>query len=417
VPITVRVRNVQSIADATVEIDGFTVITGANNSGKTAMMRAIRGVFTNAPPGALVRHGAAHLTVDITFDNGDTITWEKGWEKPGHKGKTINSYTVNGKVLENVGRGVPPEVEALGVRQIQAGSDKLWPQIANQFSGTLFLVGSTGSSVAEAVADVERVGKLSAALKKSESDRRSIASTLKVRRKDSETLGEELTLFEGLDSVTDAVETIEKTLTGAQRVKRGIEGMSAIRDSLRSAQGRVEALAGVSEVPVPDGEAADTVLSVRDEIQVLGKIQRRLGIQQGVVDALGGVTDVTLPSEGEGALKVQKGLQVLVGLRDRKQRVQRTIDALEGAEMIGLPADRLIRQVEKIRTALQFYREAKSRLDKAHAEVERLEKEFEETSQEHASADSEVILFIDELGMCPTCRRGTEDGHSHEVVA
>ena len=41
--VTARVQNFQSVEDATIVIDGLTVITGTNNSGKTAVMRAIRG--------------------------------------------------------------------------------------------------------------------------------------------------------------------------------------------------------------------------------------------------------------------------------------------------------------------------------------------------------------------------------------
>ena len=81
--VQVRLKNFQSIEDASLRVEGLTVITGTNHSGKTAVMRAIRGLFTNAPAGPLVRHGAAHLTVALTFDDGTEVVWEKGWEKPG----------------------------------------------------------------------------------------------------------------------------------------------------------------------------------------------------------------------------------------------------------------------------------------------------------------------------------------------
>ena len=182
--VTARIQNFQSIVDVTIVIDGLTVITGTNHSGKTAVMRAIRGVFTNASAGPLVRHGCAHLSVALAFGDGTTILWEKGWEKPSRNGKTVNRYTINGKQIAAVGRCVPPEVEALGVREVQAASDRVWPQIADQFDGALFLVNRPGSAVAEALSDVERVGKLTTALKESEKDRRLVSAELKVRRKD-----------------------------------------------------------------------------------------------------------------------------------------------------------------------------------------------------------------------------------------
>ena len=94
---TVHVRDFQSIQDAIIIIDGFTVVTGPNNSGKSALQRAIRGVFTNPPAGSLVRHGAKYLSVTITFSDGQTVCWEKG--------SKVNRYIVNGKLIDNVGRG------------------------------------------------------------------------------------------------------------------------------------------------------------------------------------------------------------------------------------------------------------------------------------------------------------------------
>ncbi len=41
--VKVRVKNFQSIREAEVEVKGLTVITGPNNSGKTAFMRAVKG--------------------------------------------------------------------------------------------------------------------------------------------------------------------------------------------------------------------------------------------------------------------------------------------------------------------------------------------------------------------------------------
>ena len=66
----VTVENFQSIKRAEIDVDGFTVITGPNNSGKTALMRAIRGAFQNAPGSAFIRHGEKECRVEV--DLGDT---------------------------------------------------------------------------------------------------------------------------------------------------------------------------------------------------------------------------------------------------------------------------------------------------------------------------------------------------------
>ena len=169
-PVRIRARNFQSIEDAEIVVDRFTVVTGPNNSGKTALQRAVQGVFTNPSGDAFVRHGAERLIVDIDFGNDETVRWEKG-------PKVKPTYTVKGKVI-NPGRQVPTEVLALGIQPIQAGAIAVWPQVAPQFTGQMFLLDLPGSAIAEAVADVERVGQLTQALRLADSDKRSASSEL-----------------------------------------------------------------------------------------------------------------------------------------------------------------------------------------------------------------------------------------------
>ena len=144
----VTVKNFQSIKEAELEVNGFTVITGANNSGKTALMRAIKGAFQNTKGTAFVRHGEDRCRVEIEFEDG-SFAWEKGKGKP--------AYEIDGKVV-NPGKTIPDEVSALGVRPIKAGpAGDVWPQIAPQFTGQVFLVDKHGSALAEAVAATSKL--------------------------------------------------------------------------------------------------------------------------------------------------------------------------------------------------------------------------------------------------------------------
>ena len=72
--VTVKVRNFQSIKNSEIEVRGFTAVTGANNSGKTAFCRATRGVFQNTPGTGFIRHGETECEVSVAFDDGE-ITW------------------------------------------------------------------------------------------------------------------------------------------------------------------------------------------------------------------------------------------------------------------------------------------------------------------------------------------------------
>ena len=65
----IQVKNFQSIKKAEVEVKGLTVITGPNNIGKSALARAISGVFSNLKGNSFVRKGESHCEVEVEFED------------------------------------------------------------------------------------------------------------------------------------------------------------------------------------------------------------------------------------------------------------------------------------------------------------------------------------------------------------
>jgi len=324
--VRVRIKNFQSIEDAEIEVDGFAVVTGPNNSGKTALMRAIRGLFINAPPGPLVRHGTNYLSVELEFDDGTTILWEKGTEKPEGKGATVNRYFVNGVKIEGVGRGAPPEIEALGVRQITAASHQVWPQIAQQFDGTLFLVDRPGSAVAEALSDVEKVGKLTGALKLSEKDKRANSSELTVRRKDVKALEAEVEQYLGLKDVTLQVAGLGATRTAAEQAGYALVGVRGLRDRYTEAFGTASVLSGFVE-DVPDPKRATRL---RDGLAACQGLRTRYRTALSEVAALAGAAAPDIPNP-DRAQKLGEEKKAIDALRSRLRKAEKDVDDLAAA--------------------------------------------------------------------------------------
>lgn len=57
---------------------GVTVITGPNNTGKSAIVEAIRSIAQNPPSSrTAIRHGEKSATVQIELDSGEKIDWER----------------------------------------------------------------------------------------------------------------------------------------------------------------------------------------------------------------------------------------------------------------------------------------------------------------------------------------------------
>jgi exonuclease SbcC len=351
--VRVRIQNFQSIEDASIEVDGFTVVTGPNNSGKSALMRAIRGVFTNAPAGALVRHGTSHLTVDLAFDDG-VVRWEKG--------KNLNRYTVNGKVLDNVGRGVPSEVADMGLQEVKAASDRLWPQIAEQFGGVLFLVDRPGSVVAEALSDVERVGKLSDALRLSESDRRSTTAELKIRRKDALELVEEEAAFEGLDEVAVAIGALAEAEKELVFVEMEVQEFSRLRERLEASHSVVSSLEGFDPEALPNVSAASEVQQLQVELREARALVDQLAASRGAV------------AQAEAAVAASE-----------KHPLSRS------------------HKVEKVARGMKQVRDLQARLAKASKETEALAVTHKNMEQQLVDAEEEVHALLGDRGICPTC--------------
>lgn len=394
--IKVRVQNFQSIKNASVDIDGFTVVTGPNNSGKSALMRAIRGVFTNAPGGALVRHGAPHLSVGLEFDDGSSVLWEKG-------GK-INRYTVNGKTLNSVGRGVPPEVEALGIREIRAASERLWPQIAEQFTGSLFLVGRPGSVVAEALSDVDRVGALTEALRLSESDRRSASTELKLRHKDLKTQREEVEVFVGFDAVLETVMTLKAAKQTTEAMGQHVGQAEALATRLKSAREEVASFNGFDEAAMgecdPKGatdigaETSKAMDACSRLLKALAAVRRWNGVQEGL-DVFSAAGKDYAPATAAG-----RDWRIAGDLHKTLRKTYAEAERLNDLEIPAIPdpkaADKLKRGVVAVEDLERRVMQSADLVARLDIESERLRAEFDAT-------DTEVSLLLGTRGVCPTC--------------
>lgn len=350
-PARIHIRNFQSLKQADLEVAGLTVVTGTNNSGKTACQRAVSGVFQNTGGTAFIRHGTDKCSVEIAFQD-HTVVWEKGT-------KTRPTYIVDGGLPLFPGQAVPDEVQALGVRPIVAGGQEIWPTVAPQFTGQVFLIDKPGSVLAEAVADVERVGQLNVALRSAESDRRAAASELKIRQTDLVKHEAEVARFDGLDEAVEVVQGLEASRKKLEALQKAIENITSLRNQLRRVQAEVAALSGIQDVSLP----SDNVTVILDGLSALRGLQKRLTAAKAQVARYDQFSGAVLP-EDESPKKLLEGLGVLYGLRTRMGAAARQVTDCE------------------------------SELETAQEDLQKAEQEAQEA--------------LAELGQCPTC--GTQMG-------
>ncbi len=358
--VTIRAKNFQSIQDCTVEVDRFSVVTGTNNSGKTALQRAARGVFQNTPGTAFIREGETTCSVEVDFGKDGKVLWEKGTGK-----RDRPTYIINDGEPIYPGASVPDEVAAFGVVPIQVGGQEVWPTVAPQFTGQIFLLDRPGSALAEAVADVERVGQLNRALRASESDKRQASAALKVRQVDLAKHEAEVARFEGLDDALAAVQALEGQRNQVVTVGRAVERLTDLRDRLKDAKRAAARLAPVNQIMVPSAEEAR---QIGKELEELRGLKAKLESTKAVVAKYEGIQGVLVECSEEPAERVLAALDILIDLRERLNRAQRSV-------------------------------------------VDR-DAELKQAEQEHVQAVEAADALLGELGTCPTCGTSTEALHA-----
>ena len=128
---------------------GVNVIVGPSDSGKTAIMRAIRWNLFNEPSGVdFVREGESEVSVTVRFQDGIEITRLRG--------KSKNQYILRQPeedevIFEGFGTHVPQEIrETTGIYKVMLDDKKSLPlNFSDQLEGP-FLLQETDAYKAQA---------------------------------------------------------------------------------------------------------------------------------------------------------------------------------------------------------------------------------------------------------------------------
>lgn len=153
---SIHIKNFQSIEDATIMLGRLTVLVGPGDVGKSAALRALRAATLNEGDDADIRHGASRCEVELSFEDGMSITWWKdrrkgGCYRMGYSREESTEYTKTG--------GVVPDAVAewLGVGLIEIdATTELTPQLSDQHDPP-FIIWETGSKRARILGKATRL--------------------------------------------------------------------------------------------------------------------------------------------------------------------------------------------------------------------------------------------------------------------
>lgn len=197
----VILENFQSHKQTVIDLDeGLNVITGPSDSGKTAVIRAIKWVLYNEPAGDyFIREGENNCIVTLEFS--DTSLVKR------FRSRSKNMYYLKDKYgqineFEGFGSKVPEEIiDITGIKKISLDiNESISINLGEQLEGA-FLLSEKNSVKASAIGRLVGVNIIDDALRELLKDTRALSMDKKKSEENISSLEEELEKFQHLDEL------------------------------------------------------------------------------------------------------------------------------------------------------------------------------------------------------------------------
>jgi exonuclease SbcC len=268
----VAITNFQSVEDAKINLGAWTVIVGKSNSGKSAVVRALRAVARNVNSPSSVRAGSKQFTATVSIGDTD-VSIERG------KSQSTYRVTDHGKGDEQVytkaGRAVPEDVESTLNLPVHAGQDLTF---ATQLDAP-YLLDASASTVAATLGDLSNVSRLHDASKEANRIRLASEATVKTRVADVTAIRAQIAeQFSTIRSDKSRVEEAKVLLDSVRTAAGEADRLEALLRDLAMTESALQQLQEFADsLPRPEDVHADVELVERDHKQAL-RLQNILAV-------------------------------------------------------------------------------------------------------------------------------------------
>lgn len=201
----VILKNFQSHKNSIIDFnEGLNIIVGPSDSGKSAIIRAIKWALYNEPSGNyFIREGETEASVILEFSNNIKIKRLRNKSK-----NAYILYNIDGEEItfEGFGNKVPQEIiDLLEIKKISLDSNESNAiNLGEQLEGA-FLLSEKGSTRASAIGRLIGVNLIDDALKETLKDIRNISIQKNTISESIKTIQEELITYEYLDNLKEGI--------------------------------------------------------------------------------------------------------------------------------------------------------------------------------------------------------------------
>ncbi len=225
------IQNFQSLKKVDIELGKFTVITGASSSGKSAFMRALRGLASNVKGTSAITVGEKSLAITAYTDK-SIVTLQK----TGATGKylVVDRETGEEEKYTKLAQKVPEDVSsALRIQPVT--KDQASINFAGQHD-LPYLLGETSGQVARVLGDLTNVSTIFEAVREANRKKSAVSSLLKTRQADLDSIREQAQEFTRLRERIGIVEASEKLLDETSQLSESLLRLEEATASLERSE-------------------------------------------------------------------------------------------------------------------------------------------------------------------------------------
>lgn len=449
---------------------GVNVIVGPSDSGKTAIMRALRWNMFNDPSGVeFVREGETEVSVTIRFQNKVEVERKRTRSK--------NQYILRQPdeeelIFEGFGKNVPAEIEeAIGIKKVMLDDKKSLPlNFSDQLDGP-FLLQETDAYKAQAIGRMVGVDLLDETMRDTLRDKKQIAirremleadlqeteNSLKdfsdldeqivIREKVGEILFSVSTLREKVDlakTYTQELKSIGKARREAEETLKRFAVLEVLEENLFflknkvSQYGRERLLSDLFKQNRINRRATASVLANYENVERLQTTVYEIGKIKSTYDGIlplhhslasthktkklnQRLLDITKGIDTVETMDVQKKYDQLIDYRSLLAAFQELnarikmgnaflarFDQLDGLEKLN---GQIMEDIQKDRSLRAFLEEQKS----LNLEKGKLSVDLARFAIEDRRAMEAYLNGLSEAGTCPLCKQPIDDGALHAI--
>ena len=396
----IELHDVMSHEKASVDLCGsLNVFTGASDSGKSAIVRALLFAMKNEPAGIdLLRHGAgrgsfAEIVLHCTGDDGKKFTVAR------RRGKSKNEYELDGRPLLAFGQSVPEQIERLfnlSQYAFQCQSD-----------GS-FLLSSTDGEVSKVLSRTVGLSEIDSAFVKIRSMKSKNDTALACAKMEAERFGKDGERYAGVDGAMKTLASLNPLAECLDNAKEMIECEKSIKEEY-------------SRLP------PDMLSSINSaEITVGGLMDARAGIDKAnaalssVSSLIASIKDVPVPVSTVRVSILLKEIAKASEMRDgaygNEKRVRELLSQIRSLPEIAdfSSADLSMRMIGETSAIYASKTEDLKKVSEIAASINECGEYEKKLDGEISTCEREIAEYKKTHRICPTC--GAESCHWHKEV-